>query len=94
MSSVPAPPALLIAEAGVNHNGDLGLAFDLIDAAADSGANLIKFQTFSAKAMVSKSAALAPVSGEIAGLRADPVRHAARVGIRPRCPSAVARALC
>jgi N-acetylneuraminate synthase len=57
---LPCPhPALLIAEAGVNHNGDLGMAFELIDAAADSGADLIKFQTFSAKAMVSKSAALA-----------------------------------
>lgn len=52
-------PALLIAEAGVNHNGDLGMAFELIDAAATCGADLIKFQTFSARAMVSKSAALA-----------------------------------
>ncbi len=49
----------LIAEAGVNHNGDLGKALALVDAAADAGADLIKFQTFSAKAMVTKSAALA-----------------------------------
>lgn len=52
-------PTLLIAEAGVNHNGDLGRAFELIDVAATCGADLIKFQTFSAKAIVSKSAALA-----------------------------------
>ncbi len=49
----------LIAEAGVNHNGELDKALALVDAAADAGADLIKFQTFSAKAMVSKSAALA-----------------------------------
>ena len=52
-------PITLIAEAGVNHNGDLGRAFDLVDATADAGADLIKFQTFSAKAMVTKTAALA-----------------------------------
>ena len=37
---------LIIAEAGVNHNGDLNLAKQLIDAASNSGADLIKFQTF------------------------------------------------
>ena len=52
-------PVTLIAEAGVNHNGDLAQAFDLVDAAAEAGADLIKFQTFSAKAMVTKTAALA-----------------------------------
>lgn len=52
-------PIVLIAEAGVNHNGDLSRAFDLVDAAADAGADYIKFQTFSAKVMVAKSAALA-----------------------------------
>jgi N-acetylneuraminate synthase len=50
---------LLIAEAGVNHNGDLARAIDLVDAAAEAGADMIKFQTFSAKAMVTKSAGLA-----------------------------------
>lgn len=39
---------LIIAEAGVNHNGDLALAKKLIDVAAEAGANLVKFQTFSA----------------------------------------------
>lgn len=39
----------IIAEAGVNHNGDMRIAFDLIDAAADSGADYVKFQTFNAK---------------------------------------------
>jgi N,N'-diacetyllegionaminate synthase len=40
---------LIIAEAGVNHNGDIRLAKQLIDLAADSGADLVKFQTFSAQ---------------------------------------------
>ena len=45
---------LIIAEAGVNHNGDLGLAKQLIDVAADAGADLVKFQTFNAKNLVTK----------------------------------------
>ncbi len=47
---------LIIAEAGVNHNGDLSLAKKLIDAAADAGADLIKFQTFNANRQVTRSA--------------------------------------
>ncbi len=37
---------VVIAEAGVNHNGDVGLAHRLVDAAADAGADVVKFQTF------------------------------------------------
>lgn len=43
---------LIIAEAGVNHNGDIHTAKQLIDAAADAGADLVKFQTFSADRLV------------------------------------------
>ena len=39
---------LIIAEAGVNHNGDISLARQLIDVAVDVGADLVKFQTFTA----------------------------------------------
>lgn len=39
---------LIIAEAGVNHNGDLNLAKKLVDAAVDAGADVVKFQTFKA----------------------------------------------
>ena len=37
----------IIAEAGVNHNGKLNLALKLIDVAVSSGADIVKFQTFS-----------------------------------------------
>ena len=50
---------LIIAEAGVNHNGDLEIAKQLIDAAADAGADFVKFQTFSADRLVTRDAAKA-----------------------------------
>ena len=46
----------IIAEAGVNHNGDFATACQLIDAAKAAGADCIKFQTFQAKSIVSASA--------------------------------------
>ncbi|HEY5750340.1 MAG TPA: N-acetylneuraminate synthase [Chryseolinea sp.] len=47
---------LIIAEAGVNHNGDLDLAKQLIDVAASAGADFVKFQTFTAEKLVSAAA--------------------------------------
>lgn len=47
---------LIIAEAGVNHNGDFEQAKKLIEIAADSGADVVKFQTFKAEKLVSPSA--------------------------------------
>lgn len=47
---------LIIAEAGVNHNGDVKLAKRLIDVAADAGADLVKFQTLNADQMVTSKA--------------------------------------
>ena len=46
----------IIAEAGVNHNGSIQLAYELIDAASASGADAVKFQTFKAENLVSKNA--------------------------------------
>ncbi|MAB50716.1 N-acetylneuraminate synthase [Marinobacter sp.] len=47
---------LVIAEAGVNHNGDVALAKQLVAVAADAGADFVKFQTFIAENIVSQSA--------------------------------------
>ncbi len=47
---------LIIAEAGVNHNGDLEMALRLVDAAAEAGADLVKFQTFSAQRLAVRDA--------------------------------------
>lgn len=47
---------IIIAEAGVNHNGDLGRAKELIRVAAQAGADFVKFQTFKADKIVSKEA--------------------------------------
>jgi N,N'-diacetyllegionaminate synthase len=50
---------IIIAEAGVNHNGDLDIAKKLIDVAAESGSDFVKFQTFQADKLVGKSARMA-----------------------------------
>lgn len=56
----PGHPCFVIAEAGVNHNGDLRLAHRLVDVAAASGADAVKFQTFRPEGLVSARAASAP----------------------------------
>lgn len=47
---------LIIAEAGVNHNGNIELAKQLIDKAAEAGVDYVKFQTFNSKKLVSRKA--------------------------------------
>lgn len=49
---------LVIAEAGVNHNGNIDLALEMVDAASEAGADIIKFQTFTAKKLVTSKASL------------------------------------
>ena len=51
--------AFIVAEAGVNHNGSISKAMDLIDVAAYSGADAVKFQTFKAENFVTKRADMA-----------------------------------
>jgi N,N'-diacetyllegionaminate synthase len=52
----PGNPCFIIAEAGVNHNGDLKLARELVEAAVNIGADAIKFQTFKAELVVTSDA--------------------------------------
>jgi sialic acid synthase SpsE len=47
---------VIIAEAGVNHNGDIGIAMKMVDCAASAGADYVKFQTFKADNLASASA--------------------------------------
>ena len=50
------PKTFIIAEAGVNHNGSIDLAKQMIDVAAEAGADAVKFQTFKTENLVSKNA--------------------------------------
>ena len=66
-------PAFVIAEAGVNHNGDAALARRLVDIAAEARADAVKFQAFSTDALVSTQAPKAAYQRETTG--ADETQH-------------------
>lgn len=59
---------LIIAEAGVNHNGDIDLAFKLVDEAKKAGADCIKFQTFKTENLVSVNAEKADYQKKTTGV--------------------------
>lgn len=59
MSDQKKNPVLIIAEAGVNHNGDLSLALEMVHAAVEAKADIVKFQTFQAALLASQSAVMA-----------------------------------
>jgi len=57
----------IIAEAGVNHNGSLDMAFQLIDVAVAAGADAVKFQTFKAEKVIAVNAPKAGYQKETTG---------------------------
>ncbi len=61
-------PCFIIAEAGVNHNGDINLARKLIEAAKEAGADAVKFQTFNAEELMTKNAEKAEYQKETTGI--------------------------
>jgi N-acetylneuraminate synthase/N,N'-diacetyllegionaminate synthase len=60
-------PCFIVAEVGVNHNGDVNLAKKLIDASKEAGADAVKFQTFKAENVVTKNAEKADYQKEATG---------------------------
>lgn len=86
---------LVVAEAGVNHNGDITLAERLIDAAAAAGADFVKFQTFTAKRLVTQTAKKAAYQQEATGasetqfdmLRRLELDHATHLHLSSYCVS-------
>jgi len=50
----PSHPVFIIAEAGINHEGDLDVAMELVDAAAKTGADAVKFQTFVTELVITR----------------------------------------
>lgn len=89
----PGHPVFVIAEAGVNHNGDPDLARRLIDAAREVGADAVKFQTFKAEHVVSAGATKAEYQKRTTGtessqfemLRALELSEAALRDLRDHC---------
>ena len=78
---------LIIAESGVNHNGDIALAKRLIDVAAEAGADLVKFQTFSADRLATKQAKKADYQNTVTGNAETQHEMLSRLELRPQMHS-------
>jgi N-acetylneuraminate synthase len=73
----------IIAEAGVNHNGSLDLALQLVDAAAEVGADAVKFQTFKASNLVTASAPKANYQISTTGSQESQMEMLKRLELKP-----------
>lgn len=76
---------VIIAEAGVNHNGSEKLAFELVDAAFNAGADIIKFQTFKAKALVTKDAKQAEYQAKNTGKKESQLTMLSKLELSYEC---------
>lgn len=76
-------PCFIIAEAGVNHNGDINMALDLIDVAARSGADAVKFQTFNAERLATREAPKARYQLETTDLNESQVEMLRKLELTP-----------
>lgn len=74
---------LIIAEAGVNHNGDLELAKQLVDAASEAGADVVKFQTFKAGHLATEKAEQATYQLEALGVSEGQLAMLRRLELHP-----------
>ena len=74
---------LIIAEAGVNHNGNMQTAKRLIDAASDAGANIIKFQTFKASQLATKDAEQAAYQQQALGQKQSQLSMLEKLELKP-----------
>ncbi len=74
---------LVIAEAGVNHNGDIDLARALIDSAAAAGADIVKFQTFVPEELVSRDARKAAYQERTTGAAESQLDMVRRLALAP-----------
>lgn len=77
------PRTLIIAEAGVNHNGDIGMALDLVDCAALAGVDLVKFQTFNATKLATAAAPKAAYQSQRADVNESQLAMLKRLQLSP-----------